>query len=99
MRAAPRRYYFYAGRSAESRGDAFRESCRSGAHSAGEVQLSESGYPINGGGPVGPTFFAMDVKERTCQRCGADYTAHGSRLECPGWAFARQLEEQQKEKK
>jgi len=34
-----------------------------------------------------PTFTAYISQSRKCERCGADYDAHGSRLECPAWAL------------
>jgi hypothetical protein len=58
-----------------------------------EKEMNELDYPLFGG----PTFLATDIKERTCQRCGADYVAHGPRLECPDWALtARAVEELKK---
>jgi hypothetical protein len=43
-------------------------------------------------GDEGPTFLSYISQQRTCMRCGADFTAHGPRLECPAWAIDAKLE-------
>ena len=37
------------------------------------------------------TFMVYISSARSCERCGADFTAHGPRLECPAWAIDQKL--------
>lgn len=47
--------------------------------------------------PIGPIFFAMQVEDDECLRCGANYVAHGPRLECPAWAIDKKLRKKEED--